>query len=115
MKNLVEYLKEEKKGVFAQIQDAAFAWIDYMYNEGVIDYDDQHLVNYNKGKAKPDFKDFVKGILNDNKDIDNTTEIVLKKYLKDGAPKDGKQSAVENAILAAISDFVEKGNCENFC
>lgn len=112
MKDIKLFL-EEKKSVFTEIMKYAEGWIDYIYNEGVIDYDDQHLVDYNKGKKKPDFKEIVKGILDEySKDLDNTTSIVLNKYLKDGGPKDGKQSAVENAILAAIEKFVEEGNCE---
>lgn len=107
MKDIKLFL-EEKKSVFTEIMKYADGWIDYIYNEGVIDYDDQHLVDYSKGKKKPNFKEIVEGILNEySKELDNITSIVLKKYLKDGGPKDGKQSAVENAILAAIENFVK--------
>lgn len=112
MKDIKTFIKEsEKKSVFNDIADYAEAWIDYMYNEGVIDYDDRHLVEYSKNKKTPDFKDIVKGILDEySSKITEETKNVLNKYLKDKNPK--KNSPVEHAILAAIEKFVEEGNCE---
>ena len=99
--------------VSKQIEEYVYGWIDYIYNEGVIAYDDRHLVAYKDGKLKPDFKEIVNGVLSSYKNIDNTTQIVLRKYLKNGAPKD-KESSVEKAIMAAIRRFVEYSNCESF-
>ena len=117
MKHLDEYIKinEEQKSVFNEIIKYTDSLIDYLYNEGIVDYDDKHLVDYSKGKTKPKFKDIAKNLLNEySKELSNTTQIVLKKYIKDGSTQDGKQSAVENAILSAISDFVDSGNCESY-
>ena len=116
MQHLNDYIKinEEQKSVFNEIAEYAEGWIDYMYNEGVIDYDDAHLVKYNK-ERNPNFKEIVEGILDDyNKQIDSKTKQVLNKYLKEGNPsKDPFKHPVEHAILATIEKFVEEGNCEN--
>ena len=113
MKHLNEYIiNEEQKTVFSEIVKFTDAWIDYMYNEGVIDYDDAHLVKYNKEK-NPNFKDIVEGILEEyGKEIDLKTKQVLQKYLKEGN-KENHNHPVENAILSAIENFVETGNCED--
>lgn len=114
MKSLVKYLLEGNVNIFEEINAAVYSWIDYMYNEGVVDYDDAHLVEYTDKKKTPNFNDIVKGVLDEYKSkLSNTTIIVLHNYLKNGAPKD-KTSAVENAISAAISKFVDDSNCRNF-
>lgn len=115
MRHLNEFiLNEEQKSVFNEIVKFADGWIDYMYNEGVIDYDDAHLVKYNKEK-NPNFKDIVEGILEEySREIDSKTKQVLQKYLKEGNPsKDPFKHPVEHAILSAIETFVEEGNCED--
>ena len=116
MQHLNEFIRinEEQKTVFNEIAEYAEAWIDYMYNEGVIDYDDKHLVKYNKDK-NPNFKEIVEGILDEySKEISQKTKQVLEKYLKEGNPKkDPFSHPVEHAILAAIEKFVEEGNCED--
>lgn len=110
MKNLTNYLKEEKKTVYAEIYDCAYGIIDYFYNEGVVAYDDNHLSDYADKKAEPDFKDLVEEILYEYKELSQQAKAALEKYLK------GNQSGsvVETAILGAIDDYVEKGNCRDY-
>ena len=113
MKDLKEFILEEKKSVFEEIVKYAKSWIDYMYNEGVVNYDDEHLVKYNKEK-NPDFNDIVQGILDEYKSrLNSQTKSMLEKYLKEGNPsKDPFKNPIEHAILSAIEEFVEEGNCE---
>ena len=59
MKTLIEYLRESKQSAEDTIQEKIYSWIDYMYNEGVVDYDDRHLVYYKDRKKEPDYKDIV--------------------------------------------------------
>ena len=113
MKDLKEFILEEKKSVFEEIVKYAKSWIDYMYNEGVVNYDDEHLVKYNKEK-NPDFNDIVQGILDEYKSrLNSQTKSMFEKYLKEGNPsKDPFKNPIEHAILSAIEEFVEEGNCE---
>ena len=50
MKTLIEYLRESKQSAEDTVQEKIYSWIDYMYNEGVVDYDDRHLVYYKDRK-----------------------------------------------------------------
>jgi len=104
MKTLIEYLRESKQSAEDTIQEKIYSWIDYMYNEGVVDYDDRHLVYYKDRKKEPDYKDIVKGVLSDYEDTLTAEEKSLLNSDK-----------INDIILKAIDKFVDDANCEDFC
>ena len=104
MKTLIEYLRESKQSAEDIIQGKIYSWIDYMYNEGVIDYDDRHLVYYKDRKKDPDYKDIVKGVLSDHEDTLTAEEKSLLNSDK-----------INDIILKVIDKFVDDANCEDFC
>ena len=104
MKKLIEYLRESKQSAEDTIQEKIYSWIDYMYNEGVVDYDDRHLVYYKDRKKEPDYKDIVKGVLSDHEDTLTAEEKSLLNSDK-----------INDIILKTIDKFVDDANCEDFC
>ena len=104
MKTLIEYLRESKQSAEDTIQEKIYSWIDYMYNEGVGDYDDRHLVYYKDRKKEPDYKDIVKGVLSDYEDTLTAEEKSLLNSDK-----------INDIILKSIDKFVDDANCEDFC
>ena len=107
MKSLTEYITEKQtKSPFDEIIEFAYSWIDYMYNEGVVDYNDDALLKLVDRKAKPDYKDFCQGMLHEfKKDLGDKTIKALEDYLKSG-----KGTQVESAINAAIDKFCSDAN-----
>ena len=104
MKTLIEYLRESKQSAEDTIQEKIYSWIDYMYNEGVVDYDDRHLVYYKDRKKEPDYKDIIKGVLSDHEDTLTAEEKSLLNSDK-----------INDIILKTIDKFVDDANCEDFC
>ena len=102
----------EKKITTAQdIKTATTAFIDYMYNEGVIAYDDKHLACYAKGYQKPDYKDICEGIVGDRLNPLSPASLEMIATLLYDFGEEGVD-IVKASIDEAIKDFAEKGNCE---
>ena len=100
MKSITEYILEASKSPFDEIIDYAYEWLDYMYNEGVVAYNEKSIMSWIKNKAKPDYKDFAQGILKELKGISKKAQDKLEKYIETE-----KDTQVENAINAAINKF----------
>lgn len=104
MKSITEYILEASKSPFDEIIDYAYEWLDYMYNEGVDEYNEKSIMSWIKNKAKPDYKDFAQGILKEFKGISKKTQDKLEKYIETYLETE-KDIQVENAINAAINKF----------
>ena len=103
----------EKKITTAQdIKTATTAFIDYMYNEGVIAYDDKHLACYAKGYQKPDYKDICKGIVGDRVNPLSPASLSMVTTLLYDLGEEADVEMVKASIDEAIKDFAKKGNCE---
>ena len=100
MKDLKDFVLEQLKSPFDEIIDYAYEWLDYMHNEGVVDYNEKAIMKWIQNKAKPDYMDFVKGILGELKGMGKKTVKMLEEYAETG-----KGAQVENAIHAAINKF----------
>ena len=93
---------------YAEIAALAQGFVDYMYNEGVIDFDDEHLELYVSRELKPDFRDIARGILYDFKPSGKVDKI-LNEYARTGSPL-----MVEVALMAGIGRFYSdsiSGHC----
>lgn len=104
MKDLKEILLESIN-YFDEIIDLTFNFVDYMYNEGVVAYDDKHLAAIVNRKAKPDYMDICQGILSEFKGLSNKTKSELESYIKNQSSKQ-----VENAINTGILNFCDEAN-----
>jgi hypothetical protein len=104
MKDLKEILLESVN-YFDEIIDLTFNFVDYMYNEGVVAYDDEHLASIVNRKAKPDYMDICQGILSEFKGINKKTKSELENYIKNQSSKQ-----VENAINTGVLNFCDEAN-----
>lgn len=59
-------MDDKKTPIAKDIKSATTAFIDHMYNEGVVKYDDNHLSAYASGRQKPDYKDICRNIISDS-------------------------------------------------
>lgn len=110
MKPITKFILEQKQSPYNEIIEYAYSWIDYMYNEGVVDYNDKAIQQIVEGKKKPDYEDVCKGLLSEyDKKLGKKTKEFLNKYLEE---KKGLQ--VEGAINAAFSKFYSDANVELF-
>lgn len=56
---------------YSPLMKAAWGVFDYMYNEGVYDYDMEHLISYDKGTEQLDYIDVAKTMLDEYGEILN--------------------------------------------
>ena len=84
-----------------EIGEKAKAIIDYLYNEGVVEYDDEHLTAMVNNMRLIDFKDICKSILfNYSGELNVKEEKILKDYLKTGSNPE-----LEDQILRVIREY----------
>lgn len=103
MKTLKEYLLTESENYLSEITMCTISFVDYLYNEGVIAYDDKHLKAIKRKKAEPDYEDICNGILNEGYKISDKAKTELKNYIKNQSSKE-----VENAIMQGILQFCQE-------
>lgn len=115
MKDLKTYILEANKDTFSELEKITEWVIDYLYNEGIVDYDDKHLVDYVDGEKDPDYKDILNVMLNEySDDLSSQTKTIINNFIKDKHSKDDDED-IKIHVLRGISNFVEKGNCRKFC
>jgi hypothetical protein len=92
--------------IYYGIGEKAKAVVDYLYNEGVVDYDDEHLNAMVKDMSLIDFKDICKTILWDyENNLSDDEYITLTDFVKTGSNPE-----LEDQILRGIREYVENGN-----
>ena len=93
------------------IKVATIAFVDYLYNEGVVAYDDRHLCLYANGTKTIDYVDVCRNIIHDKCDPLSPTSLEMVTNLTYGLDEHGCD-VVKASIDEAIKEFVKKGNCE---
>ena len=88
-----------------EIYHFTFDEIDYLYNEGLVEYDDDSLEDMATGEMVPNYNDLIKDILRsfDSK-LSEETKRVLEDYLKGNEDEE-----IEHVIIAAIQNYVYDG------
>lgn len=71
-------------------------WINYLYNEGVIEFDDAHINAYAKGTMLPHYAEI-------RKDVEAEYQLTTEKL---------PYYDVKETIDAAIKEFATEANCE---
>lgn len=104
MKDLKEILLESLN-YFGEIVELTFEFVDCMYNEGAVAYDDEHLASIVNRKAKPDYIDICKGILSKFKGMNKRAKLELEGYIENQSSEQ-----VENAINTGVLSFCDKAN-----
>jgi hypothetical protein len=102
MKTLKDYLLTESENYLSEITMYTVSFVDYLYNEGVVAYDDKHLKAIKHKKTEPDYIDICNGILHEGYKISDKTKTELKKYIKNQSSKE-----IENAIMQGILQFCQ--------
>ena len=105
-------LKEELDvhGISSQIKDWAYGVIDYLYQEGVMEYaDERRLMAMGNGELPINYNEIIKLILSNNTtSCDCEAGQVLRNYLKVKKSGDaGTFSYVEDAIKQAFKEFAD--------
>jgi hypothetical protein len=103
MKTLKDYLLAESENYLSEITMYTISFVDYLYNEGVVAYNDKHLKAIKRKKAEPDYLDICNGILQEGYKISDKTKSELEKYIKNQSSKE-----VENAIMQGILQFCQE-------
>ena len=92
--------------VLSRIEEKAESIIDYLYNEGVVAYDDQHLAAMAKDMSRINFKDICKEILYSfDGDISDEEKGALQRYLKTGSYPE-----LEDHIYRAVVNYEKKAH-----
>lgn len=88
-----------------EIYHFTFDEIDYLYNEGLVEYDDDSLEDMATGEMVPNYNDLIKDILRsfDSK-LSEETKRVLEDYLNGNEDEE-----IEHVIIAAIQNYVYDG------
>lgn len=107
MKSLTEYINEEKLPLFTEMVNFVKEAIDFLYNEGVVDYNDDMLVKYVGGTADIPYADIANVLLSDYKNMSAELVRSLKDISRKGVKKDSPE---DNAIRAAIEEYVSENN-----
>lgn len=105
MKDIVTFINESKspKREFFEYVDV---WIDEMYQEGVVNYDDEHIKKYAEGKENPNYDEIVKGVMEEFKSqMSSQLKSMLEKFLKEGKHQDRDKSEIVDMIHTAIEQF----------
>ena len=105
MKDIVTFINESKtpKREFFEYVDV---WIDEMYQEGLVNYDDDHIKEYAKGKSEPNYDEIVKGVMEEFKsEMSSQLKSMLEKFLKEEKHQERNKSEVIDTILTAIEQF----------
>ena len=61
MKDITTFINESKKTPKREFFEYVDVWIDEMYQEGLVNYDDDHIKEYAKGEKEPNYDEIVKG------------------------------------------------------
>ena len=105
MKDIVTFINESKspKREFFEYVDV---WIDEMYQEGVVNYDDEHIKKYAEGKENPNYDEIVKGVMEEFKSkMSSQLKSMLEKFLKGEKHQDRDKSEIVDMIHTAIEQF----------
>lgn len=106
MKTLFEYLNESLNDFFAEELYGVFmSTMDYLYNEGVAEYQDDYLKAYYTGKLEMNYKDFVNTTLSEfGSKLPDGPRKLLGKYINSKAGS--KAQDIEELIVQTLDNFV---------
>ena len=100
---------------YKTIYEKIYSEIDYLYNEGIIDYNDENLVAMANGSKPIDYCDIIKATLYDNStNLANEAGNILRNTYNLIKKHGETIPEVEETIQKAIKDFVKNGNCTMF-
>ena len=103
------YPENESKNMIYQL---AYGEIDYLYNEGVVDYDDENLCAMANGEKPIDYCDLIQCMLYDcSTELENESGQMLRNYCKLSKHYGETIPDVEEAIDLAVKNFVNNSNC----
>ena len=99
MKSLYKSINESLRKTDINDFEKIARWtIDYVYNEGILPYDDEHFKDYVNGDKEPDHKEIIEITINEFKRFIPTNIMSeLKKY-----PKTSYKEKFDLAILNAM-------------
>lgn len=103
------YPENENKNMIYQL---AYGEIDYLYNEGVVNYNDENLCAMANGEKPIDYCDLIKCMLYDySTKLENESGQMLRNYYKLSKHYGKTILDVEEAINLAVKNFVNNSNC----
>ena len=113
MKTLNTFINEKLNSFFEdEYMDAIITTIDYFYNEGIVDYDDDNLDAYAKGGKEPNYQEIVDEIIMSYKPAsihdggrmaDGPYKTLKKKYPSDKTFK----KDFDELVIKSIKNYIE--------
>ena len=97
---------EMSKDIEKALEDFAWGGLDYLNQEGVVDWDEKKLIKYVNGDEEPDFKYLVNLMIEEIKKNGEPRKIKLLPILKKYETEEWKDS-INVAILRAMQDYVK--------
>ena len=92
--------------IYYGIGEKAKAVIDYLYNEGVVAYDDEHLTAMANDMSLIDFKDICKLIRSEySNNLTDDEVMALEDYINTGSNPE-----LEDQILRAVKEYEEQAH-----
>ena len=106
MRTLKEYLNESLNDFFAEeLYDVFMSTMDYLYNEGIVEYQDDYLKAYYTGKLEINYKDFASVALTEfGGNLPDGPRKLLEKYINSKAGS--KAQDIEELIVQTLDNFV---------
>lgn len=106
MKDITTFINESKKTPKREFFEYVDVWIDEMYQEGLVNYDDDHIKEYAKGEKEPNYDEIVKGVMEEFKsNMSSELKSMLEKFLKEDKHQGRDKSEVVDIILTVIEQF----------
>lgn len=92
--------------IYYKIGEKAKGVIDYLYNEGVIAYDDEHLTAMANDMSLIDFKDICKLIRSEyNNNLTDDEVMTLEDYINTGSNPE-----LEDQIFRAVKEYEQQAH-----
>ena len=106
MKTLTAFVNESLNDFFAEELYGVFmSTMDYLYDEGIAEYQDDYLKAYYTGKLEMNYKDFVSIALNEfGSKLPDGPSKLLQKYINSKAGS--KSQDIEELIVQTLDNFV---------
>ena len=106
MKALTVFVNEKLNDFFAEeLYEVFSSTMDYLYNEGIMEYQENYLRDYRSGKLNMDYHYFIKVALQEfGSTLPDGCSKLLQRYLANKLSKD-RAMEVEDLILQNIDNF----------
>ena len=107
MKDIKQFILESSsQEIEKALEDLAEGVLDYLNQEGVVDWDERKMIKYVNGDEEPDFQDLVDHMINELEEYGDKGKVKLLPILKKYNTEEWKES-IEVACLRAMDHYTK--------